>query len=108
MLRSVKETLTYGRSRRVHPIKSQKTHEWARCLNWQKELFVNVDGLVFPCPWFNSGYQENDFVQKYRDRLSIRKRSLDEVLTDSIWEEFVTRIETMPLEVCRIKCRDCR
>ena len=77
-------------------------------MNWQKELFVTVDGLVFPCPWFNSGYQENDFVQKYRDRLSIKTRSIDEVLTDSIWEEFITRIETMPLEICRIKCRDCR
>ena len=104
----IKETLTIGRVRRVHPIQYQKNHEWARCLNWQKELFVTVDGLVFPCPWFNSGYQENDFVQKYRDRLSIKTRSIDEVLTDSIWEEFITRIETMPLEVCRIKCRDCR
>jgi len=104
----IKETLTIGRVRRIHPIKSQKTHEWARCLNWQKELFVNVDGLVFPCPWFNSGYQSNDFVQKHQERLSIKTRSLDEVLNDPIWEEFITRIETMPLEVCRIKCRDCR
>lgn len=83
-------------------------HEWARCLNWKKELFINVDGLVFPCPWFNSGYQQNDFVEKYKNRLNVKKRSLDEVLDDSMWEEFMTRIETMPLEVCRIKCRDCK
>lgn len=104
----IKEILTIGRVRRIHPIQYQNRHEWARCLNWQKELFVNVDGLVFPCPWFNSGYQENDFVQKYRDRLSVKTRSLNEVLEDPMWEEFITRIETMPLEVCRIKCRDCR
>lgn len=104
----IKEILTIGRVRRIHPIQYQNRHEWARCLNWQKELFINVDGLVFPCPWFNSGYQENDFVQKYRDRLSVKTRSLNEVLEDPMWEEFITRIETMPLEVCRIKCRDCR
>jgi MoaA/NifB/PqqE/SkfB family radical SAM enzyme len=84
-----------------------KDHEWARCLKWEKELFINVDGLVFPCPWFNSGYQTNDFVQKYRDRLNVKTRSLEQVLNDDLWDEFVTRIETMPLEVCRIKCRGC-
>ena len=105
----IRETYTItNRPRRVYPISFQNRHEWARCLNWQKELFINVDGLVFPCPWFNSGYQENDFVQKYRDRLSVKTRSLNEVLEDPMWEEFITRIETMPLEVCRIKCRDCR
>ena len=104
----IKETLTLNRVKRVYPVRYENKHEWARCLNWQKELFVNVDGLVFPCPWFNSGYQENDFVQKYRDRLSVKTRSLEEVLADPMWEEFITRIETMPLEVCRIKCRDCR
>jgi MoaA/NifB/PqqE/SkfB family radical SAM enzyme len=102
----LKETLTLGRRRRVHPIKSQKTHEWARCLNWQKELFVNVDGLVFPCPWFNSGYQENDFVQKYRDRINIKTRTLNEILQDSLWEELYTRFQVAPLDVCKLKCRN--
>lgn len=83
-------------------------HQWAKCLNWKKELFVNVEGLVFPCPWFNSGYQDNDFVEKYRDRLNIKTRSIIEVLEDPLWEEFITRLETMPLEVCKIKCyNDC-
>lgn len=82
-------------------------HKWARCLNWKKELFVNVDGLMFPCPWFNSGYQVNDFVQKYKDRLNVKQRSIVEVLEDPMWEEFITRLETMPLDVCRIKCYGC-
>ena len=81
-------------------------HSWAKCLNWKKELFVNVDGLVFPCPWFNSGYQENDFVTKYADRLNIKTRSLEEVLNDPLWNEFLVRLETFPLDVCRIKCQN--
>ncbi len=83
-------------------------HEWARCVRCEKEMFISVDGLVFPCPWFNSGYQENDFVQKYKDRLNIKTRSLKDILADDMWDEFVTRLETMPLDVCRIKCYESR
>jgi MoaA/NifB/PqqE/SkfB family radical SAM enzyme len=86
---------------------NENAHPWARCLKWTKEMFISVDGLVFPCPWFNSGYQDNDFVQKYADRLSIKTRPLMDILSDPLWEEFITRIETMPLEVCKMKCRDC-
>jgi MoaA/NifB/PqqE/SkfB family radical SAM enzyme len=81
-------------------------HAWAKCLNWQKELFINVDGLVFPCPWFNSGYQANDFVQKYQDQLNIKTRGLQEVLNDPLWHEFVDRLDLAPLEVCKIKCKN--
>ena len=83
-------------------------HSWAKCLNWKKELFINVEGLVFPCPWFNSGYQFNDFVQKYKEKLNVRTRSLNEILDDELWEEFIVRLETMPLEICKIKCKNDR
>lgn len=86
----------------------RNAHEWARCLRGEKEMFINVEGLVFPCPWFNSGYQQNDFVETHKDKLSIKSRTLTDILTDPIWDEFMTRIETMPLEVCRIKCKDAR
>lgn len=81
-------------------------HPWAKCMNDDKEMFINVDGLVFPCPWFNSGYLYNDFVEKYRDRLSIKTRTLKEVLADSLWEELYTRFEIAPLDICKLKCRD--
>lgn len=83
-------------------------HTWARCLRAEKEMFINVEGLVFPCPWFNSGYQHNDFVEKYKDQLSIKTRSLKDILEDPVWHEFAARIDAMPLEVCRIKCKDAR
>jgi len=88
----------------------QKTngHLWAKCLNWETRPFINVDGLVFPCAWFNSGYQENDFVQKYKDKLNIKTRSLADIVADPIWEEFQTRLELAPLEICKIKCKNDR
>lgn len=79
-------------------------HEWAKCLNHKKEMFVSVEGLVFPCPWFNSGYQSNPFVQKNKDKLNIKTRSLSEVLADPLWSEFVQSLNTCPLEICEIKC----
>ena len=83
-------------------------HAWAQCANWKKEMFVSVEGLVFPCPWFNSGYQSNDFVEKYKDRLSIKTRTLKEILTDPLWDELLTRFEIAPLDICKMKCRDCK
>ena len=100
-------TKIIDRPRPIRVLQRKNAHSWAKCLNWQKEMFINVDGLVFPCPWFHSGYQENDFVEKYKDKLSIKTRSLSEVLADPLWDEFVARLETMPLEVCKIKCKGC-
>lgn len=85
---------------------TRSTHPWARCINWKKELFINVNGLVFPCPWFNSGYQENEFVQKYHDKLNIKTRSLIDILNDPLWQELATSFEVAPLEVCKIKCKN--
>lgn len=82
----------------------RNVHPWARCVNWQKEMFINIDGLVFPCPWFASGYQENDFVEKYQDQINIKTRSLIEILEDPLWEELLTRFEIAPLDICKIKC----
>ena len=87
---------------------TRQQHPWARCANYEKEMFINVEGYVFPCPWFNSGYLENDFFEKYKDKLSIKTRTLTEILDDPLWNEMYTRFETMPLEICKMKCRDAR
>ena len=82
-----------------------RQHAWARCLNQEKELFINVQGLVFPCAWFNSGYQTNEFVQQHKDKLSIKLRSLSQVLADPVWSEFRNSLDSCTLEVCKIKCK---
>lgn len=85
----------------------QKKHAWAKCMNWEKEMFINVEGLVFPCPWFNSGYLANDFVEKHKDKINIKTRTLLEILADPLWEELHTRFAIAPLEICKLKCQDC-
>lgn len=112
-------TLTQGRfyisqatlSDKYGPVQSdlvyyRNRHPWARCMNSSKEMFITVDGLVYPCPWFNSGYMYNDFVEKYKDSINIKTRTLKEILADPLWEELYTRFEVAPLDICKHKCRD--
>lgn len=98
----------FNRPRAVPDINRVKKHSWARCLNSQKELFIGVNGVVLPCPWFNSGYIKNHFVEKYQDNLNVKLRSLSEVLQDPVWTEFVETLDSSPIPICRIKCRDCK
>lgn len=81
-------------------------HAWAKCLNHQKQLFINVEGLVFPCPWFNSGYHINEFVQRNKDKITIKTRSLLEILNDPVWQELVNSFDHNPLQVCQMKCKN--
>lgn len=86
---------------------SPHNHTWARCMRWQKEMFINVQGLVFPCPWFNNAYMENDFVDQHRDQININNRTLLEILDDPLWQDLLNRFDANPLDICKYKCRDC-
>ena len=102
---------TTSLNEKIIPIVTFQTrskHAWARCVNWQKEMFVNVDGYVFPCPWFNSGYLENSFFDKHKDKLNIKTRTLTEVLNDPLWEELYSLFDTNPLDICKMKCKNAR
>lgn len=82
-------------------------HKWARCLNYKKDLFIGVDGLVSPCPWFNSGYQDNNFIKENRSQLSIKNRSFFEIINDTeLWQKLKDSFDHDPLEICLLKCKN--
>jgi len=82
-------------------------HQWAKCLNYKKDLFIGIDGVVAPCPWFNNGYQDNSFITEHHDELSIHKRSFFEILNDTeLWNQLIKSFDTNPLEICQIKCKN--
>ena len=82
-------------------------HAWARCLNYKKDLFVGVNGVISPCPWFTSDYQLNEFVTQHRDRLNIRCRSFFDIMNDhQLWQKFRDSLDHKPIEICQLKCKN--
>lgn len=102
----IEETHTFKKSPRADLDHRTNRHPWAKCINNEKELFVNVEGLILPCPWFNSGYVNNAFVAKYREQLNIKTRGLKAVVTDGLWQELVKSFDANPLKICQIKCKN--
>ena len=91
----------------IVPVVPSVLHPWAKCLNFKKDLFVGVDGVLTPCPWFNNGYQSNDFLETNRKKLSIKNRSFLDILNDTeLWNELVNRFNANPLEICKLKCKN--
>ena len=84
-----------------------RPHPWAKCLNFKKDLFVNVNGLLTPCPWFNNGYHLNEFVNENYEKMSIKNRSFFDIVNDSdLWQQLVDKFNTDPLEICQLKCKN--
>ena len=89
------------------PVTPPTPHTWAKCLNYKKDMFIGIDGLVVPCPWFNDTYQQNEFIQEYRDRLSIRCRSFFEIINDTnLWNKLMDSFDNDPLPICKLKCKN--
>lgn len=98
-----REKIVFGRDDNFKISGNRPTHPYAKCINHDKEINVDVNGLVFPCGWFNTGYQINPFVDKYKDRLNAKVHGLKTVLEDEIWKELVQEFN---LDICRIKCKN--
>lgn len=93
--------------RRENPFAIKQTkqvHAFAKCMNGAKEINVTVDGYVFPCGWFNTGYQENAFFQRNKDKINAYTRSIKDILEDPLWNQLTDQFD---LEICRIKCKSC-
>lgn len=97
--------IVFGRSDPFTYDLNKGKHAWAKCLNGNREINVTIEGHVYPCGWFNTGYQKNLFVKKYQDRMSIHTRSIKEILEDPMWAELVGTFTSGPLPVCRVKCQ---
>ena len=100
------EILKNNRYIPVVPLLPTHPHAWAKCLNYKKDLFIGINGVVSPCAWFNNDYQHNVFVEQHRDQLSIQNRSFFDIINDTaLWDQLVDSFENNPLEICQLKCK---
>lgn len=95
----------FGRDDPFTIAQTKTVHPYAKCLNGAKELNVTVEGYVYPCGWFNTGYQENEFAEKYKNKINAKTRPLKDILEDPVWDELTKEFN---LEICRIKCQSCK
>lgn len=66
------------------------------CEIGNRGIYVNAEGVVFPCSWTSFPYKtlsygnktidwKDSFFAKYRDRMNLKNRSFEEILADPLW-----------------------
>jgi len=68
------------------------------CEIGNRGLYVNAEGVLFPCSWVSFPYNSlsygsktinwnNSFFAHYRDRMNLRNRSFAEIVNDDLWQK---------------------
>ena len=68
------------------------------CEIGNRGLYVNAEGVVFPCSWVSFPYNKlthndrsiewkNSFFAQHRDHFNLRHRSLNDILEDPLWHK---------------------
>lgn len=68
------------------------------CEIGNRGIYVNAEGVVFPCSWVSFPYHslthgdktivwKDSFFARYRERMNLNNRSFDEIITDPLWDK---------------------
>jgi hypothetical protein len=68
------------------------------CEIGNRGIYVNAEGVVFPCSWVSFPYDslthnnktiewKDGFFAKHRDRMNLNHRSFEEIITDPLWSK---------------------
>lgn len=68
------------------------------CEIGNRGIYVNAEGVVFPCSWVSFPYESlsdgnktikwrDSFFAKYRSHMNLNNRSLEEILADPLWSK---------------------
>ena len=81
-------------------IKQQYQHSTIvpMCEIGNRGIYVNAEGVVFPCSWTSFPYHSlnhnqktilwpDSFFAKYRDRMNLNFRPFDEIIADPLWRK---------------------
>lgn len=87
------------------------------CTIGNRGLYVSADGVLHPCSWVSYPYNsistdrktihfKDSFHQVYRDRLNLKNRTLEQVLTDPKWKKLFSTFdsESNAWVECEQKC----
>ncbi|MCB0367603.1 MAG: radical SAM protein [Bdellovibrionales bacterium] len=89
------------------------------CKFGYRGIYVDVEGILYPCSWVSHQFDKKaslvnpervlhyeDGFYKYRDRLNLSKRSLQDVISDPLWGELECgwKSEESAFIICERKC----
>lgn len=68
------------------------------CEIGNRGVYVNAEGVVFPCSWVSFPYTSltygnktiqwgNSFFAKYRERMNLHSRTFEEIIADPLWNK---------------------
>ncbi len=68
------------------------------CEIGNRGIYVNAEGVVFPCSWVSFPYNtlthngktiqwQDGFFAKHRDRMNLHHRSFEDIVTDPLWNQ---------------------
>lgn len=85
---------------KYHQIKQQYNNQSIipLCEIGNRGLYVNAEGVIFPCSWTSFPYTSlshnektiqwsDSFFAKYRDRMNLHHRSFEEIIADPLWNK---------------------
>jgi len=97
--------LNYNKQRYINIKQHHNQVITPMCSIGNRGLYVSADGILHPCSWVSYPYEsiatdrktiqfKDSFHQIYRDKLSLKTRTLDQVLNDSIWQKLFSTFDS--------------
>lgn len=86
------------------------------CLIGNRGMYLSADGTLHPCSWTSFPYIEmsdgnktinykDSFFAMYREQLSVKTNTLENVLNHDLWEKLFSSWENSPWVECSLKCK---
>jgi len=85
------------------------------CMIGNRGMFLNADGIVYPCCWVSFPYKSmtsgkktihytDSFFTKYRNKFNINLHSLEEIINNPLWQKLFNSWKNDPWVECSLKC----
>lgn len=86
------------------------------CLVGNRGMYLSADGTLHPCSWTSFPYvemsdgekttkYEDSFFAMYRDQLSVKTNTMENVLNHKLWEKLFSSWRNSPWVECSLKCK---
>jgi len=86
------------------------------CLVGNRGMYLSADGTLHPCSWTSFPYvamtdgdktinYQDSFFAMYREQLSVKTNSLENVLNHELWKKLFSSWKNSPWVECSLKCK---